>query len=210
MANVEHRDMVSADVHEPRHISDSTASDAGKVITPLSGGTSTLRNLTPAEVGVANHYLEWSILENPISATTTLNLIAATDTELYTEGEYTKIVATNIAGATSDINNGITFDSTTYDAVVALSGDYRLTFWTNCHAGTNNTKVGVKFTLNNLPVQVTHKHDLGSLDRVGLISGTDLINLTAGDKVGIAVALDKTTDLQIDDLKMTVELLREI
>lgn len=50
---VEHKDITHDQCHEPKHITNASTSDAGKVITPSSttSGTSVLRNLTPAEVG---------------------------------------------------------------------------------------------------------------------------------------------------------------
>jgi len=46
----DHRTLVSADVHEPKHITNTTGADAGKVITPLGGGTSELRKLALADL----------------------------------------------------------------------------------------------------------------------------------------------------------------
>ena len=206
MANVEHRTMVSADVHEPKHISDSTASDAGKVITPLSGGTSELRNLTPSEVGVNYYYLEWGVDEN----TTAIAKTAATDPLLYTNSDYTQITSANIPGATSDESNGMSFDSTNYEVTIPVDGIYKTEFWANIESDVNNTKIGFRFTLNGTPASSVVKHDLANLDRVVNISATSVANLSAGDKVGIAVASDKTANVQIDDLKLTFIMLREL
>lgn len=49
---IQHSAIQSADCHEPKHITSSGTSDAGKVITPsaVSAGTSTLRLLVASEV----------------------------------------------------------------------------------------------------------------------------------------------------------------
>ncbi|MDY0087122.1 MAG: hypothetical protein RBS78_00990 [Coriobacteriia bacterium] len=51
-----HSGMTHAEVHEPKHITLTLTSDAGKVITPSStvAGTSELRNLVKSEVGLGN------------------------------------------------------------------------------------------------------------------------------------------------------------
>jgi len=138
MANVEHRTMVSADVHEPKHISDSTAADAGKVITPLSGGSSELRNLTPAEVGIQQIYGEAAIDAN----TTSFAMTAASDTTLYTESDYVALNSTRVPMAYGDHSNGVTFNTTTNGLTIPVTGFYRVSFWMNVVSDTNNTKLG--------------------------------------------------------------------
>lgn len=62
--SVDHRNLVSSEVHEPKHISDSTSSDAGKVITPLSGGDSELRYLSSADLSDGADLLTETITKN--------------------------------------------------------------------------------------------------------------------------------------------------
>lgn len=62
--SVDHRNLVSSEVHEPKHISDSTSSDAGKVITPLSGGDSELRYLSSADLSDGGDLLTEAIAKN--------------------------------------------------------------------------------------------------------------------------------------------------
>lgn len=53
MAEVQHRDIQTAECHEPKHFTTAAISDAGKVLTPsaVTPGTSELRNLTLSELG---------------------------------------------------------------------------------------------------------------------------------------------------------------
>lgn len=48
----EHRTLVSADVHEPKHITSATTADAGKIITPsaASNGVSVIRRMTDTDL----------------------------------------------------------------------------------------------------------------------------------------------------------------
>lgn len=59
MADIQHSTLTSSQVHEPKHISTSGTSDAGKVITPSSttAGTSELRKLTDLEITNKKEYL---------------------------------------------------------------------------------------------------------------------------------------------------------
>lgn len=52
MADVQHKDVQSADCHEPKHITNARTLDTGKVITPSSvvGGVSVLRKLTLTDI----------------------------------------------------------------------------------------------------------------------------------------------------------------
>lgn len=52
MATVEHSTMTSAQVHEPKHITDAGTGDAGQVITPSAAvaGTSVIRRLVESEI----------------------------------------------------------------------------------------------------------------------------------------------------------------
>lgn len=49
---MEHKNIPSAECHEPKHFGDATGADAGKVLTPSAvAGQSILRNLVASEVG---------------------------------------------------------------------------------------------------------------------------------------------------------------
>lgn len=206
MANVEHRTMVSADVHEPKHISDSTSADAGKVITPLSGGTSELRNLTPAEVGVNFIYGEAALDANTTSFATT----AATDATLYTESDYIQLNSVRLPAVYGDHSNGVTFNPTTNGLTTTVDGFYVVSFWMNVLTDTNNSKVGIKAKENGTWCNFTVKHDIAALNRVQLVAGHIITDLTVGNEVTLWMACDKTANLTVQDMRMTLQLLREV
>lgn len=207
MANIQHRDMVSADVHEPKHISDSTSADAGKVITPSTGGSSELRYLTPSEVGVNFIYGEAALDVN--TATTAVS--AATDASLYTTSDYVQLNsnAGRLPGVYLDHANAVTFNSTTNGLIIPVSGDYRVSFWMNIKSDTNNSKIGVKAKENGSWCNFTVKHDIAALDRVQLISGSLITDLAVGNEVTLWLASDKAASLTIQDMRFYVELLKE-
>lgn len=204
MANVEHRDMVSADVHEPKGISDSTAADAGKVITPLSGGTSELRNLTPAEVGVEFIYGEMKELESA----ETVSITAATDTNLYTGSDYTLLNSAQLANVIQDQSNGVTFNATNNTLVVPVAGDYKVSTWFNVSSDTLNSLIGLKYTVNGSVIGDTVKSDVKDSGRTQNIGGHGHIALAVGDEVGIAIACDKTAVISVKDFVATIQLLK--
>lgn len=202
---VDHRNMVSSEVHEPKHIADSSTADAGKVITPLSGGTSELRYLTPTEVGVNNYFLEWGVLENATATAVT----AATDLTLYTSTDYIDINSVTLPGAVEGSSNGITFDSTSYNIEIPATGTYRVSYWLNVESDTNNTEIGVRPRVNGSASGPVAKHDLSALGRTTNISASVLMDLTGGDTVGISLASDKTASIIVDDIMFSVSLVLE-
>jgi len=201
-----HNTLTSAQVHEPKHITDTTTADAGKVITPAGGGTSELRFLTPEEVGINFYYLEWGVQENA----TAISLTAAAVDSLYDAADYVNITSANLPGATSDEGNGITFSTTDYNVTIPADGIYKTEFWANVVTEVNNTKVGFRFTLNNTPASAVVKHDVPTANRPANISATSVSQFSAGDKVGISIAADKTTNILIEDIKVTFIMLREL
>jgi len=198
------RTLVSSEIHEPKHISNTTSADAGKVITPLSGGESVLRNLTPEEVGVKFVYGEAALDAN----TTSFAIPAATDATLYTTSDYVQLNAVREPGVYLDHANGVTFNSTTNGLTVPIDGDYRIAFWMNVVSDTNNTKLGVKAKENGDWCNFTVKQDIVATGRVQNISGEIITDMVNGNEVTLWMASDKTADITIQDMRFYVELLR--
>lgn len=205
MAQVQHKDMLSASVHEPKHITGSTAADAGKVITPLSGGTSELRKLTPAEVGVQFIYGEAGLDAN----TTGFSVAAAGDATLYDTADYIQLNSVREPGVYLDHSNGVTFNSTTNALVPSVSGDYRVAFWMNVLTDTNNSKVGVKAKENGSWTNFTVKQDIAATGRVQNISGYIITDLTADNDLTLWMACDKSATITVQDMRFYIELVRE-
>lgn len=202
---LEHRDLNTADVHEPKHISDTTAADSGKVITPSTGGNSVLRYLAPADVGLDFYYLEWTVAEN----TTLLSLTAAVDSTLYTGTDYTQLNVVNLPGAVENEAFGMSFGATDYEVTIPVTGTYRITFWTNMFVDTASTKIGFRLFVDGTPVGSTAKRTFTNIGNVGHLSVDALQTFTAGQSIGIGIASDKTIDATIEDLKANITLVKE-
>jgi len=97
----DHRYLVSSEVHEPKHISTSTSSDAGKVITPVSsGGSSELRQLSLSDLSDGSavitedslllsdtfNYQGWEMIEDGLITTPTI-LVGTTPTKVTIDDE---------------------------------------------------------------------------------------------------------------------------
>lgn len=90
---MEHVNIPSANCHEPKHISDASTGDAGKVITPSAStpGVSVLRFLTPSDIGAdpsgegaaalaaAQAYTDGRVSSAQRAALTALTAIATAD-----------------------------------------------------------------------------------------------------------------------------------
>ena len=91
MADIEHTDIDSAGCHEPKHFSNATTADAGKVLTPSSttDGVSVLRKLTSADLAIASSdYMALSLSKTYSGDGGTHNdLIPDTTTE-FSDGVY--------------------------------------------------------------------------------------------------------------------------
>lgn len=75
--DVQHRDIQSADAHEPKHITDAEVGDAGKVITPKSSeaGVSELRFLTYSEVAAGLLYADRATFADSANPTKTVTFV---------------------------------------------------------------------------------------------------------------------------------------
>lgn len=200
------RTLVSSEVHEPKHISNSTAADAGKVITPLSGGTSELRSLTPAEVGINFIYGEAALDAN----TTSFSVAAASDTTLYDTTDYIQMNSVRLPGMYFDQNfGGVTFNSTTNGLTPPVSGVYRLNFWMNIVSDTTSTMLGIKAKTNGTWATFTIKNEVPSVDRVQNIKGCTMLPLTADDEVTLWCASDKSANVTVEDMRFDLSLVKE-
>lgn len=202
MADLDHTNLNTSQVHEPKHISATTSSDAGKVITPSSSGESELRNLTPDEVGVVTEYGQVSAQEIP--DTDTISISAASDSNLYDSSDYVELNSTRL-NITSDILEGVSFDDVNNRITVSEGGDYAVNVWSNMSSDTNNTKIGLRNTINGTPSGFVAKNDFAAVDRVENLNGFGIVNLSAGDTISVSIAADQSAEIHITDLILYVK-----
>lgn len=200
------RTLVSTEIHEPKHISDSTSADAGKVITPLNSGESELRKLTPSEVGIKFVYGEAALDQN----TTAFTIVAAATSDLYNTADYVQLNATRLPGVYFDQNfGGVTFNATTNGITPPIAGTYRLSAWMNIVSDTTSTMLGFKAKQNGAWTNFTVKNEVPSIDRVQNVSGSSIVTLSAGDEITLWVASDKNANVTVEDVRYSIELIKE-
>ena len=216
MANIQHRDIPEAQLHELKGASTSTA---GQI--PVStGGATTWGDMadiatTGASAGetfVANGagggtwkleqtYGEMEIIQN----TTGQALTAAADSTLYTNSDYV-LMTQWVAGETGGVTyaaNGLT---------VPTTGEYTLSTWFNQTSSINNVLVGVKFAVNGVIPTAgtvpTLRRKFGTGADVGSLSGSKLVSLTAGDTVTLYIACDNSATITTSDAVVDLSLVK--
>lgn len=218
----DHRYALSAEVHEPKHITSTSTADTGKVITPSASvsGVSELRNLTPAEVGIngpADVGVQFVYGEAAIDANTAVTPVtAATSTDLYNTADYSQLVSNAstatpsvvVAGMYEDHSNEAAFDPVDYTLIPTVSGDYRIDFWANVKSSVANTKLGFKAKLNGAWANFTVKSDVKDADRSANIHGNIITTIQAGSPVSLWIASDKTADVTIQDMRFFIQLIK--
>jgi hypothetical protein len=201
---VEHRDLTSADVHEPKGISDTTASDAGKVITPSSSGDSEIRYLTPEEVGMNFAYGEVDV----DNSSTAFAVPAAVDGTFNTATDFVPINNARAPSTAGELFN-TTFDGTANTLTTTIAGTYRLTGWANVKSSAGTNRMAFRYTISGVADDGKLETDIKDAGRTQNISGSSLVSLPAGSVIGFAVASENAANVTIADMRLGIHLLRE-
>lgn len=196
---IEHSAIVSANCHEPKHISDATTGDAGKVITPDSttSGTSILRLLKLEELDFTTvPHINLNIIAN----TTPVAVTAAVDGTLHTSSDYSAI--TQFTEDTGYAKVGFTFNAGTGQITVPETGVYRMSLWLSITSDAVNSVVGLRFGVGGnyfpvaspvLKVEVVAASEIQSLSAMGEYS------MTASDVLTIGLACSKTANITVHE-----------
>lgn len=203
----DHRYALSAEVHEPKHITDSTPSDSGKVITASTEapGASVFRYLDPSDVGIVFAYGEMDTDNNAVSFSAT----AATDPTLQDPIDYIPLVSARVPATVGEQFN-VDFNGTANTLDINVGGVYRLSGWFNIKSSVANTKVAVKYTNNGIVSGGKLVMDVKDADRTENLSGFGMITLYQGDSIGVSLAADKTSNITVTDMRVGLELVRGI
>lgn len=202
MAN--HKDVVNAESHEPKHITDTLTTDAGKVLTPSDSvsGTSELRNLVAGEVvGLLTSFGCMEIINNSSSQ----SLTAATDSTLRTFADYTEI--TNLTGGPAPCMEGITFSSDRL--IVDAEGIYELIGWVSFESSVSSTLCSLRPGVNggsggpNITI-----FKVANGNEPTIVSATGIFPLSAADEISMYMAVDSNTDIIIEDATFTIKRIR--
>jgi hypothetical protein len=202
----DHRILVSSETHEPKHITNSTAADAGKVITPSAGGASILRKLLPEEVGVRIAFGEAGVDAN----TGTFALSAAADSTLYDTADYVALNSARIANVVQDEAVNTTFDAVNNTITPAISGYYIIRFWMNVSTTAVSNIIGVKAKNDGTWTNFTVKNESKDANRTVNMSGFIIKQLVAGEPVSLHMASEKVATVNISDFRFDVIMLQEV
>lgn len=203
----EHSTIVHADTHEPKHITTSSTSDTGKIITPsgTSSGTSELRNLDRAELSdYFEHYGQQIITAN----STALSLTAATDSTLQSTSDYTQV--TGIFDAVPHGHkNGVT--QQTNQLTVVQDGIYRIELYANTSSDATSTVCGFRFAIDGvIGVSRQPKHLMKTAGDINNAAAFGFISLSASEVVTLFIAADKTCNLTIEDAVFQLTLIQAL
>lgn len=178
MADVEHKTLDDAELHEPKGIASAIS---GQILVANGSGSGSwqLGNNFSAQ------YAGWFILNN----STGLVVPIASDSTLHTGSDYVPMPASL---TTRDINSGVTFDIN--DAfVIAETGIYIFQGWASISStGTNNT-VGLSFSSNGVflaPSRPVIKIKLKAAGDIVTATGFGLTTLDSGDVIRAGIADD--------------------
>lgn len=116
MAGADHRYLSTSEVHEPKHISSSSTTDTGKVITPssITGGTSELRKLTPQDISHSDktkNVFGWNdISDNNYTSGSPLSLTSGVRTQITNNGAAAQSDTSRLGGIWSTGSNSFTIN----------------------------------------------------------------------------------------------------
>ena len=187
---IEHSDIGTGEIHEPKGVSGASV-DQAYISDGLGSGSW-------QDVAVHNHYGEMEIIQN----TTPLAVTAASDATLYTGTDYTQLTGVFQAGTV----DGVTYASD--ELTVPRTGVYQFNGWAVVESSVGNVDVGMKFMLNGTPGPTTIRRKIATGGDKGEVYGAGLVSLTAGDRLGIAIASDTTTNITLSDGGVTLILVK--
>lgn len=221
---VQHKNISTENLHEPKYIASSTTGDSGKVVTPNSGGSGTgsLRYLNSEEVnynngtsGLAATNTKDAIDEivaqpnvsigskNIDNNSTLISVSAASDSSFHSASDFTEV--TGIYN--SDKISPQQMTSNNNDLQISISGIYSLTLWANITSTAASTQVGINYGVNGLASTSLPVVDM--LVNTGTrynLSATSLVNLSSNDTVSLFLAADKSADLTLTSASYSLTL----
>lgn len=217
MPDITHSTMVSADVHEPKHITTAVTGDNGKIITPSSSadGVSVLEQLDITDVTADGI----TTAGKNVVTTATGGLVIADDPGATFGGAHyhggavtttisssTVYVALNTAGMASTVLNGVTESSGQLTAVG--EGNYILTMSIafQLAAGTNE-EIEFDFAVDGSVLGHGQVRLVGSSSDIGSLGNMVLHNLSAGEVVDIYVR-NNTGTQNVQHLAVELNMIR--
>lgn len=198
MSNISHNTLTGSDLHEPKGVATASVGESYVADGSGSGEWKTTGGVV---------YGEMTVSSNASPQTITV----ASDTTLNTLSDYVK-VDTGIwaAGPICDCGS-LSFDSSGY-LTTSLGGLYELSFWTSMEASVINSLVAFRFSIDDAVTGISFRKFMrlsGSAGDIGSIAGSGFAQLSAGAKVSLWAATDKTVDITLVEAGVTMKLMSE-
>lgn len=201
MPDIQHSGILSADTHEPKHISDATTTDSGKVITPSStvANTSELRSLNKDDIDNTNtDRLHLEIVANA----TVINFAGApADTTLHTSTDYTTV--TLFTENITVPKRGFSFNAPTGQATCNRDGLYAGELWMSVSSDAVSTLIGVRYGLNGNFFAAGDGAVLKVLAKasgdIHMMSAIAEVPLVATDVITLGIVADKASNITIHE-----------
>lgn len=207
MAELQHKNIPNAQLHEPKRIAAATTADAGKILTPSSStnGESELRNLDYTELDNAPTIFTPEYASAIVSnASSTFNIASG---NLDTDGDYDNITS----AYASDLGLGADFGTTNPSQfTVNTSGVYKLSITisgTVQNTGTGEAIVAFKYRTNTTFSTRKYKVRATTTTLPFSINIEEVISFSAGDTIDIHAAANKNTTLVVQDSNASIHLI---
>ena len=216
----EHKDIPEDGLHEPKGVSTAGASNvyvsdgAGSGVWSTVDSdtlTGTLTNSTDADLPVmtdgSGGFYAGSVSPNAYGSftysgnSTATAVTAAGDGTLSTDADYTVVTVPGTASPLLNMANGTNY------LEISVAGTYYVSVWTNLFCTSTTTTAAVKVVVNDTVFGDRRaKAELPNGSDYANLSGSGFLTLSAGDQVKIAVAANKTTNITLEDLNISLHL----
>jgi hypothetical protein len=226
---VEHVDTLNAETHEPKHITDATTGDNGKIITP-SSATNAVSVLEAPKMEKMNS-IDVSADTNAVAGTLfvadgsggmvaepagaagvtlgglirgSMGFHGATDTTTVADTNYHPIdTGWGGAGIVAGELNGMTFSSglltATYAGTYAVVCSFSLTL----AAGTNDV-LEWDISVDGTEIGKSQKRYIANTTDIESMSIADHVAMTAGQTIGLEIKVDTTDNLTVHGFNFDV------
>jgi len=184
---IQHAVITDPDIHEPKG---AAAATTGQVYVASGSGSGAFSDT------ISNCHGQMEIINNTVAKT----LVAAADTTLNTNAQYSKLTGASAPWASS-FAHLVTFNTDSLTAPKA--GYYLLSFWSSVLIASNNNFIGIKFGVNDvLSTQKIVTQSSTASDRRNM-SATSIIGpVPLGGEVSIWVAGTIGTAITMQDAGM--------
>lgn len=191
---IEHDAIADGERHEPKGIS--TATSGHIYVADGLGSGSWSGELTPA-------FGQMSITNNA----TAIAVTAATDTDLYTDSDFTKLTGAGAPWASIQLED---FTFNTDRLICNTAGTYYIDVYMVVSHSVNNVLVGMKYSVNDTTpfIARTPAVNLPNLGKKSILTGCGIGTLAANDYVSLYIASDTTGNVTIHDATFVIHKLK--